>query len=374
MIPEWERRQEEDCAGTRFHQECASGNIQIVRTQCRDKHNFRDCPAHRSSCENCIDNRNSKGITPFMIAARFGHFDVMKLLMQHGADINAVYRDTRQTSFHRAIVGCNSKSVNALLQLGVNTQTQDNMGTTPLMECISLGWTSLLDELLEKTTDVNVRDHRGNTALHFAASHREVKMLKSLVNKGADLNAMNYFGLTPLMRSAMFNKALATEILIHAGAELDLMSEMPIISSRGGNQVGVHEGRTALHFASQHAHFAVIQILLERGASEWKETLCGATPLDLCKDEQLLLSDFFGPSAITPDVGGTWCNHQRFSPERKESYRRSVLLLQQAEMATKRELAIYMSFHPRIGMGSGLRHIDPELMRRFIYPQTITEK
>ena len=370
----WEAQQEEECGGSTLHSVCASGHIFIVRAQCErwheNKHNPRDCTAHDRPCSDCssIDDRNRAGFTPFMLAARSAHLSIMQILIQHGADINAIYHRERQTSFHRAVETANHRAVAALLQLGANTDTQDINGKSPLMSCILRCMPNVFNAVLAETTDVNTRDNQGNTAMHFAATHGKVEMMQSLLDRGADVDAMNYLGLTPLMKSAMFNQSFATEVLIHAGAKLELMAEMPIISGRWDYAVGVVEGFTALHFASQRAHFAVIQVLLEHGALEWKRTSCGATPLDLCQAEQLQQSDVphFGPSVITPLPKGEWWGLLQSPPEHRPCYTRSLMLLQQAEMARNRELAAYMGFHPRLGVDSFIRQLDPYVMRMIL--------
>jgi hypothetical protein len=361
-----------DAGGSRLHDVCASGEIRIVLAQCQrwyaNKHNSRDCPAHDSPCSDCssIDEYNRAGFTPFMLAARTGRVPVMEILIQHGADINAIYHTNQQTSFHHAVETANHRAVAALLHLRVNTDTQDINGRTPLMHCILRCMQITFNAVLSETTDVDTRDNQGNTALHIAATHGQIEMLQSLLDTGADVDATDYLGRTPLMKSAMYNQCFATEVLINAGADLEFIAVRPIVPLYGDDAVGGFEGRTALHFASQRGHFAVIQTLLEHGALEWKGTLCGATPLDLCQAEQLQLVEggpHFGPSVITPLQPDGWWGLLKSLPQHRPCYTRSLLLLQQAEMARRRKLAVCMAMHERLGNNSYIGRLYPEVMR-----------
>ena len=165
-----------------------------------------------------------------MLAARNNHIDCMEILVQFGANINVTFRDTGETAFQWALHSRRTNVVEALLELGVNTNTQNKYGITPLMHALFWGMEPIFQKLLCKSTDIDVSEIQGRTALHFASMYGRQNMLKSLIEAGANVNAIDYYGLTPLMTAAVFNKVESTELLIcYGGAELDLTAGNQII-------------------------------------------------------------------------------------------------------------------------------------------------
>ena len=59
---------------------------------------------------------NQLVVTPLIAAARRGKKDVVKVLLQHGADINAVSRDTSRTALQEAIEGNHTEIITMLVK------------------------------------------------------------------------------------------------------------------------------------------------------------------------------------------------------------------------------------------------------------------
>jgi len=85
---------------------------------------------------------------------RGGHLEVVKLLLEHGADPNVKNRD----------------------------------GKTPLHNAASEGHLEVVKLLLERGADPNVKDDDGNTPLHNAAWRGHLEVVKLLLEHGADPN------------------------------------------------------------------------------------------------------------------------------------------------------------------------------------------
>jgi len=119
---------------------------------------------------------NTRGSTPLVRAANNGDLEVVKLLLERGADAT-VYMADRQTPIHAAIAGRSSEQ--------------------QALELIRL--------LQKAGTDVNVialinhgEEVRGGTALHYAVRKRYKAVMKELASFGIDLNATDQDGLTAL--------------------------------------------------------------------------------------------------------------------------------------------------------------------------------
>ena len=119
---------------------------------------------------------NTRGVTPLIRAATNGDLEVVKLLLEHGADAT-VYTADRQTPIHAVIAG-----------------------RAPEPQALEL-----IKVLHEAGTDVNVvalvnhpEEIRGGTALHYAVRKRQKEVIKLLASLGIDMNATDQDGLTAL--------------------------------------------------------------------------------------------------------------------------------------------------------------------------------
>lgn len=107
-------------------------------------------------------NKGKIGKTALMCAAQNGHTDIVRLLIEKGADVNTVAAGTG----------------------------------TALMDAAGNGHADIVRILLEKGANVNV--NVGGTALMFAAREGNADIVRALLKKGADLNAMDSVGYTAL--------------------------------------------------------------------------------------------------------------------------------------------------------------------------------
>ena len=125
---------------------------------------------------NVRGSTNTRGSTPLIRAVNGADMEVMKLLLQHGADANLIMAD-RQTAIMAVIAGRASE--------------------TQALEMIRI--------LREAGADVNVialinhrEETRGGTALHYAVRKRYKEVIKKLAEYGIDMNAKDQDGLTAL--------------------------------------------------------------------------------------------------------------------------------------------------------------------------------
>lgn len=73
-----------------------------------------------------------------MESASAGHVDIVRLLIAHGADVNAV-SSSGNTPLMYACAGGHEECVRALLENGANVEDHNENGHTPLMEvCIHI--------------------------------------------------------------------------------------------------------------------------------------------------------------------------------------------------------------------------------------------
>ena len=207
-----------------------------------------------------INAQNHKAETPLMLACRFGHSRVAKLLLSHGCDVQAeTARGLARTSLHRACQYGHLEVASALLdhEMGIseghprllNHQNED--GFTPLMLAVLNNHSEIILFLLQRSADTSISNKRGESALYIAASSGNQAALKVLLDgRGADANQQDGCGYTPLMAACKNGHEATVRLLLKAGAALD-----------GGSWWA---GTNALLLATEAGHVEIVRMLLHR--------------------------------------------------------------------------------------------------------------
>ncbi|MBQ9681852.1 MAG: ankyrin repeat domain-containing protein [Neisseriaceae bacterium] len=231
--------------------------------------------------------------TPLMLAARYGHTDVMKLLIEKGADVSIIEKALSLATKHGHIA-----SVRLLFELGLANANSTDHWETPILTIASgnghkdlvqflldngaevnrLGGfggyeTAIKDAvfgnhieivqlLLDAGADVNLGDKIGNLksinaqpVLYMVCDTYGEKinmdMLKLLLDAGVNVNAMDNLHETALYKAAENGDIDAVRLLLDYGADVNLGRETPLI--------------TALSDDSKNMH-AIVQLLIDNGA------------------------------------------------------------------------------------------------------------
>lgn len=124
--------------------------------------------------------------------------------------------DTLTALMSAALIG-HTPALIALLDRGVDINSQDLHGRTALMEAVYGGHMDTVKTLLERGADANIVDDSGWTALMEAASKGFYEAVALLLGRNADPNARTHSGWTALKATARGNFAI-TRLLKEAGA------------------------------------------------------------------------------------------------------------------------------------------------------------
>ncbi len=249
------------------------------------------------------------GMTPLMAAVRKGSCELVKLILEHGADINA--QDKKgQCAIMDALSGGNEKIIDLLLQYnpnlnlkdrygtpiifyisnpkqivtlkkaGMDLDAQTNTGNTFLIHaCEDISSQSIIDTceiLLENGANPNIRGEYGNTALMRIISAWSVNVLPAtqlICKYGVDLNIQNNNGETALILAAEYKKADVVKYLVEQGCDLNLRDD---------------KGQTAAIVAAKRGKDDVLKYLIENGCDLSIKDNDGKTVYHYASDEMLI--------------------------------------------------------------------------------------
>jgi ankyrin repeat protein len=177
-----------------------------------------------------VDLSNERGKTALMAAASQGDTELVRVLLNAGADVNA------------------------------RNQTDG----TPLIYAAAAGADETVRLLLANGAHLNHQSVNGWSAVMIAAAKGHAALVELLGRRGADVNLPDIYGWTPLMRAAYNGHGAVVSVLLRQpGIELERLND---------------HGQTVLHLAVIQGQVAVVRQLLVYGARTDAKDFAGNTP------------------------------------------------------------------------------------------------
>ncbi|KAJ8404118.1 hypothetical protein AAFF_G00344680 [Aldrovandia affinis] len=165
------------------------------------------------------------GLTPLALAAQCGHLDIVRALLQKGADVESQALDS----------------------------------ATILFEAAASGSPAVISLLLEYGADANVPKHNGHLPIHRVAHRGHLEALDILIPV-TTFEAVEDSGISPLHSAAAGGHTVCLERLLSAGYDPNYMLE-PWVRGNYHDQ-----RRSALYFAVTNSDVPSVRLLLEAGA------------------------------------------------------------------------------------------------------------
>ncbi|XP_065888702.1 inversin-like [Dysidea avara] len=226
-----------------------------------------DCVQALLTDEQLKDVPDRDGRTAVMWAAQNGNYVVIQLLLDNQvSDVHACEKNGT-TALHIAALYGYANCVRLLLQHGAQVNTIDAEQQSPLFRACERGHTEVMVTLLQAGADVNLADNGGRTPLHWAASGGHSYMCSALIQQGVMVDASDKEGRTALHCASYGGFADTMSLLLEAQANPNLQD---------------NEGISSLHWACSTGNYEAVQVLMSAGAYPNHMEVDGdrLTPLD----------------------------------------------------------------------------------------------
>ena len=126
------------------------------------------------------------GHTPLGLACFFGAPQAVQVLIEKGADVHAASRNAMTVQpLHAAVAGRNFDAARLLLEHGARVNARQQVGYTPLMSAAASGRDDLVDLLLTGGADPALTNAEGKTAADVARDHKHEALAARLTPASA---------------------------------------------------------------------------------------------------------------------------------------------------------------------------------------------
>ena len=144
---------------------------------------------------------NERGETPLHWAVLYGKAELVRELLDAGADVNNSDYDTFTALFMASEMG--SLAIVKMLitaNANVNEKARHHLGS-PLYIAAKKGHTEVADALIEAGAVVNIKESKTEIPLHAAIESGSLAIVKALIKAGAGLDVRGNLGFTPLCKA-----------------------------------------------------------------------------------------------------------------------------------------------------------------------------
>lgn len=227
--------------------------------------------------------------TPLMCAVSSPNagIDMIRFLLEHGANVNAVQQESQNTVLGLAVQSGNLDKIQLILDAGADINYQSPNGYDVLINAMygrdilqDQNLISTLNLLISRGAAVNGISSYGESAIKVAAHLGRFDAVKLLLNAGANPEQL---GWTELMHAIVFGSLEQVLLLLEQGADQDVrdcwhrtpwllsiqVGELPkaklLLAARANHNDMGNCGKTPLMYAIENNRLEVLQWLIAEG-------------------------------------------------------------------------------------------------------------
>lgn len=194
--------------------------------------------------------RAIRGPTPFGDACRKGLTEIVEFMMPYCISQVDVKEWSGKTPLHFAFHGNHFDIARVLIENGANINIKDSEETTPFQAACRKGYMGLAKLLVKHGANVEAKNQVGFTALHEGCLDGKLNLARFLLDNQANVNAETTGSrFTPLHIACRDGRWEIVQLLISRGANVFAEST---------------DGETPLHLSCQRNHVNVVWLLVRR--------------------------------------------------------------------------------------------------------------
>ena len=225
--------------------------------------------------------------TPLSFAASKGSLEIVKLLLQAGANPN---QGGLVCPLHRAVVGEYSDVVRMLIEAGADIDYPDDFGMTALINAAVIDNLNIAQILVDAGANVNATENTGKTALVKAAECGHQLVFDYLFPLTSNIEqrqkAQKALSFSLQENPSKKTKRNTNFPLIEAISNFDLSKIKKLISQGTNvNQFDLDDTLTPLTLAIEIERADIVKILLDAGANIHESAFLEDTPLAFAASE-----------------------------------------------------------------------------------------
>lgn len=242
-------------------------------------------------------NDSLEGKTPLIIAVGNSYIDTAKILIENGANINAVDIE----GWSALSYAVNNGDIEIAKLLLENKAKIKGELLLAIKSPIAESRINMIKLLIDNKANINYADEDEFTPLNIAIESGDMELTKFLITNGANVNSLMQDGVSLIGYAIAQNNMDLLQILIENGANVnytngDSWADTPlktasrlgldnvvrILLSRNADINAVDmNGNTALHTAALNSQLSVVKLLLEKNPNLDIQNKVGNTALHL---------------------------------------------------------------------------------------------
>lgn len=209
---------------------------------------------------NVTDTEGLKN-TALIYAADLGHRDVVKTLVDAGADVN-IRNEEGETAIMKSafainfepVNGNNYNNYNEIIDILFDKKANLEYMTSNKQTALMLAPSGLRSKLIRKIKDSrkNIKNYFGDYPLIYAASKNDIYLLRTLISEKVDINQQDENGDTALMVASYWGRLSIAKALIDGKAKLNITNK---------------KGDSALKNAAYNKHYNIAEALIKAKAN-----------------------------------------------------------------------------------------------------------
>jgi ankyrin repeat protein/L-ascorbate metabolism protein UlaG (beta-lactamase superfamily) len=225
-------------------------------------------------------------------------FQEFKRLIEENPSFLETTGSHQETLLHKAVLSNQIDKARFLLSQGLDPNTKDDYGRTPLMYACQRKNQSIASLLLKKGADLAATDNWGMDAMYIATRNAFKEGMALLLSRGTNMNHQNRWGLAPLHLALRDGSSKIAQWLLENGADANLISNwgtpLQVAIKQGSSelvsmllsyQADVNQtndvGNTPVHTAVYHDEREILDTLVQQDANLYAFNDLGYQPIHI---------------------------------------------------------------------------------------------